>query len=95
VDNPHAHEGYPLEEKQYGTNKAYLLERLPDEVVANIGKGKQFKTVHEAARKTEVINVPQRYSLPSDPIAAAHYLFKHVDREWIAAMVEEFMKVLA
>ena len=49
-DNTYAHKYYPQDKTQYGTSKAYLLERLPDEVVAEIGKGKRYKSVHEAAR---------------------------------------------
>ncbi len=90
--NPHVHEGYGEKKKQYGTNKPYLLERLPDEVVAEIGKGKKYKTVHEAARKTGLINVPLRFSLPSDPEAAAKYLAEHVDREWFETMIDAYYK---
>jgi len=38
-NNRHAHDDCFEDKLQRGTNKAYLLERLPDEVVAEIGRG--------------------------------------------------------
>ncbi len=73
---------YCFEEKQRGNSKAYLLERLPEDVVAEIGEGKRFKTVHEAARKTGVIAVPSRYYIPSDAASAGRYLAQRVKSNW-------------
>ncbi len=92
--NSHAHNYYGKGEKQRGTSKAYLLERLSLEVVAEIGKGKRYKSVHEAARKTGVIDVPDRYYVPSDPQAAGRYLAERVDREWFDTLIDTYYKAI-
>jgi hypothetical protein len=96
-NNPYAHKDCfshngCFDAKQYGTSKTYLLEHLPVDVVDQIGKGKKFKTVHEAARKTGLINVPLRYYIPSDPEAAAHYLVQRVDAAWLDAFMAELKR---
>ena len=45
-DNVYAHKHYPHHESKGGTSKAYLLERLSPEVVAEIGKGKRDSMTH-------------------------------------------------
>lgn len=92
--HPHVHKG---DQKSYGTGQEYLrrliLKERP-EVLDEIGKGKKYKTVHEAARKTGLINVPDRYHIPSDPEAAARFLEKKVDKEWRLCLVDEIMKAI-
>ncbi len=84
--------------KQQGTSSAYLRQRIKDEYpdeLENIGNGKKYKTVKEAAREMGMVTREIRYSLPDDPEAAGRYLAQRVDREWGAAMVETYMKEIA
>lgn len=96
LDNPYTHkdyqdrDGYP----KYGTNPTYLLERIEKEhpaETANIGKGKPYKTVHEAARKLGIVKDRKRLSFyADDPAAAGRYLASRVDEDWIGAMLETY-----
>lgn len=84
------------EEKQYGNTTAYLRQRIADEhpdALDNIGKGKEYKTVNEAARKLGVI--PERVRLCmyiDDPAAAGRYLAQRVDREWFDTLIDAYYK---
>lgn len=91
--NPYAHKDYGSESK-YGTRASYLLERLSPEDAAEIGEGRKYRTVYEAARKTGIVkDRGQRLCMyADDPEAAGRYLAERVDAEWMLACYDAFMK---
>lgn len=92
-DNPYAHKDYPSGSK-YGTRASYLLERLSPEDAAEIGEGRKYRSVYEAARKTGIIkDRGQRLCMyADDPEAAGRYLAERVDKDWLMACFDAFMK---
>ncbi len=94
-DNYDTHNNYP---KQYdtGTSTAYLEKRLKrdrPEVLSEIGKGKKYKTVNEAATAVGIVRKRDRLCFyADDPTAAARYLLGRVDAGWIATFVAELVK---
>ncbi len=94
-DNSYAYNYYPDDkESSRGTRSTYLLERIAKEHPAeteNIGKGKRYKTVNEAARNLGIVADRERLCFyADDPAAAGQYLAKRVDAEWMAAMLEAY-----
>jgi len=72
-------------EKHRGNTTAYLRQRIdadhPD-ALGNIGKGKKFKTVNEAARKLGIIPERVRLCVYADsPQAAGRYLAERRDSQ--------------
>jgi hypothetical protein len=80
-----------------GDGTDYLTARIardrPD-ILEAMRRG-EYDSVRQAAIAAGIVNPKTRYSLPDDPIAAAHYLAQRVDREWFLAMVDEYMKAAA
>jgi len=81
-------------ESARGTRKVYLSERIAKEhpeQAANIGKGKQFKTITEAAKKLGIIKDRQRVTIYIDnPEDAGQYLASRVDDDWMIAMYKAY-----
>lgn len=83
----------------YGNDRGadYLTARIardrPD-ILEDMKQGK-YRSVRQAAIEAGIVTPSTRYSLPSDPIAAAHYLAQRVDKEWLQTMVDELMKQIA
>jgi hypothetical protein len=79
-----------------GTTKTYLSERIAKEFpeqASNIGKGKQYKTITEAARKLGIVKDRQRVTIYiDDPEDAGRYLSGRVDNEWMIACYDAYMK---
>ncbi len=94
--NPYVHKDYGEKEKGYGTSKTYLSERIAKEFpeqASNIGKGKQYKTITEAARKLGIVKDRQRVTIYiDDPEDAGRYLSGRVDNEWMIACYDAYMK---
>ena len=57
-------------------------------------KAGEYKSVRSAAIDAGIIDPDKtkRYSLPTDPTAAARYLLTRVDAGWIATFVAELVK---
>ena len=82
---------------EHGNSADYLTARIardrPD--ILEAMKRGEYRSVRQAAIEAGIVNPKVRYSLPDDPIAAAHYLAQRVDREWFLALVDEYMKAAA
>jgi hypothetical protein len=80
-----------------GNSAEYLVARIardrPD-ILEDMKQGK-YRSVRQAAIEAGIVNAKTRYSLPDEPVAAAHYLAQRVDREWLMTMVDELMKEIA
>ena len=94
--NPYAHKDLDEAEKKYGTRKVYLAERIAKEFpeqAPNIGKGKKFETITEAAKKLGIIKDRQRVTIYiDDPAAAGRYLASRVSNEWMIDCYDAYMK---
>lgn len=92
--NGEKHDNYKVFE--YGTSADYLTARIardrPD-ILEDMKQGK-YRSVRAAAIDAGIVKPQTRYSLPDDPQAAARYLAERVDKEWLLAMVDEFMKTI-
>lgn len=79
-----------------GTDPAYLTARIARDHPAILERMKagEYKSVRSAAIDAGIIDPDKnrRYSLPTDPIAAARYLQARVDAGWIATFVAELVK---
>ena len=79
-----------------GTSPEYLTARIardrPD--ILERMKAGEYKSVRSAAIDAGIIDPDKtkRYSLPTDPIAAARYLQVRVDAGWLATFVAELVK---
>ncbi len=79
-----------------GTSPEYLTARIardrPD--ILERMKAGEYKSVRSAAIDAGIIDPDKskRYSLPTDPIAAARYLQSRVDAGWLATFVAELVK---
>lgn len=79
-----------------GTSPEYLTARIardrPD--ILERMKAGEYKSVRSAAIDAGIIDPDKtrRYSLPTDPIAAARYLQTRVDARWVATFVAELVK---
>lgn len=79
-----------------GTDPEYLTARIardrPD--ILERMKAGEYKSVRSAAIDAGIIDPDKtrRYSLPTDPTAAARYLLARVDAGWIASFVAELVK---
>lgn len=86
------------EDKQRGTNKAYLRKRIAEDhpdALEEIGKDRKYKTVYEAARCLGLAQDRKRMCIyEDDPAAAGRYLAQRVDNEWMLACYDAFMKSL-
>ena len=93
VDNRHENNGYPPE-RQRGTSTEYLRQRLlkeHPEALDQIGKGREYKTVTEAATKLGIVPERGRLQVYSDnPIGAGQYFAERVDEEWMNAMFSAY-----
>jgi hypothetical protein len=73
-----------------GNSDDYITARIardrPD-ILEDMKQGK-YRSVRQAAIEAGIVNPKMRYSLPDDPIQAARYLAKRVDREWLLCLVE-------
>lgn len=80
-----------------GNSADYLTARIardrPD-ILEGMKEGK-YRSVRQAAIEAGIVNAKTRYSLPDDPVAAGRYLAQRVDKDWLLAMVDEFMKAIA
>lgn len=95
--NAEKHDNYNvLSPAQQGTSADYLTARIardrPD-ILEEMKQGK-YRSVRQAAIEAGIVTPSTRYSLPGDPIAAGRYLAQRVDKEWLLAMVDEFMKAI-
>lgn len=78
-----------------GTSPEYLTARIardrPD--ILERMKAGEYKSVRGAAIDAGIIDPDKtrRYSLPTDPTTAAHYLLRKVDAAWIATFVAELV----
>lgn len=79
-----------------GNDPEYLTARIardrPD--ILERMKAGEYKSVRSAAIDAGIIDPDKtrRYSLPTDPTAAARYLLARVDAGWIASFVAELVK---
>lgn len=79
-----------------GTDPAYLTARIardrPD--ILERMKAGEYKSVRSAAIDAGIIDPDKtkRYSLPTDPTAAARYLRTRVDAGWLATFVAELVQ---
>ena len=79
-----------------GTSPEYLTARIardrPD--ILDRMKAGEYKSVRSAAIDAGIIDPDKsrRYSLPTDPLAAARYLQARVDAGWLATFVAELVK---
>ena len=79
-----------------GNDPEYLTARIardrPD--ILERMKAGEYKSVRSAAIDAGIIDPDKtkRYSLPTDPTAAARYLLTRVDAGWIATFVAELVK---
>jgi hypothetical protein len=75
-------------ESKGGTKVAYLTDRLrtrhPD-IFEKLERG-EYRSIHAAAVDAGICR--REYRLPQDPEAAAAYLLKRVDKQWIAQFVD-------
>ena len=92
---PYAHK-VDHDDSKYGTRKVYLSERIAKEYpeqAANIGKGKEFRTITEAAKKLGIIKDRPRVTIyTDDPEDAGRYLAGKVDNDWMVDMYEAYVK---
>ncbi len=90
------HYGESEAKPERGNTKTYLSERIAKEfpeAAPCIGKGKQYKTVTEAARKLGIVKDRPRATIYiDDPEDAGRYLSSRVDNEWMIAMYDAYMK---
>lgn len=81
-----------------GTSPEYLTARIardrPD--ILERMKAGEYKSVRSAAIDAGIVDPDKtkRYSLPTDPAAAARYLLARVDAGWVATFVEELVKAV-
>ncbi len=98
IDNSYVRNYYQSEgdESKRGNTKTYLSERIAKEFpeqASNIGKGKQYKTITEAARKLGIVKDRQRVTIYiDDPEDAGRYLSGRVSNEWMIACYDAYMK---
>jgi hypothetical protein len=95
VDESYVRTIHP-KQKQAGNSREHLRRLIlaeHPEALDEIGKGKQYKTVTEAARKLGIVSREVRYSLPDDPQAAARYLAQRVDKAWLQCLIEELERL--
>jgi hypothetical protein len=89
-------QGITAEQMGAGNSADYLTARIardrPD-ILEAMKQGK-YRSVRQAAIEAGIVQARQRYSLPDDPIAAGKYLAQRVDKEWLLAMVDEYMKAI-
>lgn len=84
--------------KARGNTEAYLRQRIlaerPD-ALDEIGKGKTYSTVNEAARKLGIKADRERLCVyKDDPAAAGRYMAQRTDRDWFMAFVDAYMASL-
>jgi len=81
-----------------GDSPEYLTARIardrPD--ILERMKAGEYKSVRSAAIDAGIVDPDKtkRYSLPTDPAAAARYLLARVDAGWVATFVEELVKAV-
>lgn len=97
IDKPYARTNYQNgDTKQFGNSSAYLRQELLKKhpsALDEIGKGKTYATVTEAARKLGIRPDRQRLCFyEDDPQAAGRYLAQRVDREWFDALIDSYYK---
>jgi len=99
-DNFDNYQSYPLEESKQqqsigggGTSAAYTVARLQRDEPALYGRVQRGElSANAAAIEAGWRKQQDRYSLPNDPTAAGRYLAQRVDKEWLQAMVDVYMK---
>jgi hypothetical protein len=80
--------------KARGTSQEYLRQRILKEDSAaldKIGKGREYKSVSDAAIKLGIIpEQPRLHVYADNPVAAGHYFAKRVDEEWMQVMMDAY-----
>lgn len=94
--NSYARNYLDKDEPKRGNTKTYLSERIAHEhpdAAQDIGNGKKYKTIHEAARKLGIVKDRPRASIYlDDPIAAGRYMANRVNKDWMLEFYDAYTK---